>query len=95
MSVWEYAQLTIIVDARTEEHTRTILWHGPGAGADDNLSDSEQTVLDLLNQLGTDGWELAGVEEDKQGGNRGTDWGATWSLTSYIFKRPVPELHVI
>lgn len=95
MSVWQYGQLTITLDARTEEHSRTILWNGPGAGVGDDPSESEQTVLDLLNRLGADGWELAGVEQDRQGGNRGTDWGATWSLVIYTFKRPVPELHAV
>jgi hypothetical protein len=95
MSVWQYGQLTITLDARTQERSRTIFWHGPGAGTDDDLSESEQTVLELFNQFGANGWELAGVEEDRQGGNRGTDWGATWSLTIYTFKRAVPELHVV
>lgn len=95
MSAWQYAQLTVTVDARTREPTRTILWHGPGAGVADDLPGSEQTVLDLLNQVGADGWELAGVEEDRQGGNRDTDWGSTWSLTVYTFKRPVPDLHIV
>ena len=89
MAAWQYAQLTITVDARTDVHTRTILWLGPGAGLREDLSEGEQPVLDLLNLLGAAGWELAGVEEDRKGGNRGTDWGATWSLVTYTFKRPV------
>jgi hypothetical protein len=95
MSVWQYAQLTVTIDARSQESTRTVLWHGPGPGPADGLGGSEQTMLDVLNQLGADGWELAGVEEDRQGGNRGTDWGATWSLTTYTFKRPVSELNAV
>jgi carbohydrate-binding DOMON domain-containing protein len=92
--VWEYGQLTITTDVRTEPQARAILWQEPrGQGGD--LSDSEQTVFDLLNQLGADGWELAGVEEDRQGGNRGTDWGAVWSMVIYTFKRPAPELHAV
>jgi hypothetical protein len=89
MAVWQYAQLAITVDCRLQEPTRAILWHGPDAGIDGDLPESEQTVLEMLNQLGADGWELAGVEKDKQGGRRDTDWGATWSLTTYIFKRQV------
>jgi hypothetical protein len=91
MPVWEYGQLTITSDVRAETQTRTILWHGPGERADGDLSGTNQTVLDLLNQFGADGWELAGIEEDRQGGHRATDWGATWSLVTYTFKRPLPK----
>lgn len=89
MAVWQYAQLAITVDCRLQEPARTILWHGPDAGIDGNLSESGQTELEMLNELGADGWELAGVENDRQGGRRDSDWGATWSLTTYTFKRPV------
>lgn len=95
MSVWQYAQLTITVDSRNNDQKRTIFWRGPGAEKDDDLSESEQTLLELLNQLGANGWALAGVEQDRQGGNRGTDWGATWALTTYLFMRPAPDLHAI
>lgn len=95
MSVWQYGQLTITVDTRTPVPTRTVLWRGPGATNENDLSESEQSVLELLNKLGADGWELAGIEEDRKGGSRGTDWGATWSLVAYIFKRPCAELHAV
>lgn len=60
MSCWQYAQLTITVDGRAlQPGTRTILWHGPGQGVGENYSDNGQTVLELLNRVGADGWELA------------------------------------
>jgi hypothetical protein len=89
MPAWEYGQLTITSDAHTDVQTRTILWQGPAASIEGALAEGGQTVLELLNQLGADGWELAGVEEDRQGGKRATDWGAIWSLVTYTFKRPV------
>jgi hypothetical protein len=53
MSSWQYAQLTITVNGRSSQaDARTILWHGPGQGVGENYSDSEQTVLELLNRFG-------------------------------------------
>ena len=56
MSSWQYAQLTITVDGRASRAgARTMVWHGPGQGVGENYSDSEQTVLELLNRFGADG----------------------------------------
>jgi hypothetical protein len=69
MSCWQYAQLTITVDGRTSsEDVRMIVWHGPGQGVGENYSDSGQTVLELLNRFGADGWELAGLQDYRDGG---------------------------
>ena len=68
MSCWQYAQLTITVGSRGQESTRTVLWHGPGQGVGENFSDSDQTVPELLNRFGADGWELAGQAEHREGG---------------------------
>jgi hypothetical protein len=50
-----------------------------GAGADE--------------QVGADGWELAGLEERREGGDGRTYWDAAWSLTTYTFKRLVPRTY--
>jgi hypothetical protein len=94
MSVWQYAQLTITLDGRAQEQTRTVLWHGPGAKIAEDLS-GEQTVLELLNRVGADGWELTSQEEHRETEEGRTYWDAAWSLTTYTFKRRVPELHVV
>ena len=61
MTAWQYAQLVVTHDSRGTEDTRTILWHGPGQGIGENFSGSGQTVLELLNRVGADGWELVDV----------------------------------
>ena len=91
MPCWQYAQLTITVDGRAlQGGTRTILWHGPGQGIGENYSDSDQTVLELLNRFGADGWELAGLQDYREGGDGSSYWEAARLLTVYTFKRPVP-----
>jgi hypothetical protein len=48
---------TITVDGRAaQEDARSIVWHGPGQGIGENYSDSGQTLLELLNRFGADGW---------------------------------------
>jgi hypothetical protein len=91
MSCWQYAQLTIIVDGRAPQAgARTILWHGPGQGVGENYSDSDQTVLELLNRFGADGWELAGLQDYREGGDGSSYWEAARLFTVYTFKRRVP-----
>ena len=69
MACWQYAQLTITVDGRAPQAgKRTILWHAPGQGVGENYSDSDQTVLELLNRFGADGWELVGLQDYREGG---------------------------
>jgi hypothetical protein len=94
MSCWQYAQLTITVDGRAlREDSRTIVWRGPEQGLGENYSDSDQTVLELLNRFGADGWELTGLQDYRESGNRSYSyWKATRLLTIYTFKRPVPRL---
>src|SRR5262249_7378494 len=84
------AQLTITVDGRApHEDVRTILWHGPGQGLGENYSDSDQTVLELLNRFGADGWELTGIQDYREGGEGSSYWDAVRLMTVYTFKRPV------
>jgi hypothetical protein len=90
MSGWQYAQLTIIVDGRAvQKNKRTVLWHGPSPGTDQDCSDSSQTVPELLTRFGADGWELIALQEHREGGMGTSYWDAVCSLTTYIFKRPV------
>ena len=56
----------------------------------ENCSNSGQAVLELLNRFGADGWELAGLQEYRDGGDRTSYWEAAQLLTVYTFKRPVP-----
>ena len=83
MSIWQYAQLTIRLEGRGGEDSCTILWHGPGQGLGENFSGSGQTVLELMNRAGAEGWELADLEERREGGDGRTYWDAAWSLTTY------------
>jgi hypothetical protein len=91
MSCWQYAQLTITVDGRAPQAgARIILWHEPGQGVGENYSESDQTVLELLNRFGADGWELAGLQDYREGGGGSSYWEAARLLTVYTFKRLVP-----
>jgi hypothetical protein len=91
MPSWQYAQLTITVDDRAlREDTRTIEWHRPGESARESYSDSNQTVLELLNKFGSDGWELAAIQDHRDGGLSSSYWDAARALTVYTFKRQVP-----
>src|SRR5215831_716345 len=68
MTVWQYAQLTVTVERRPPQgDTWTALWHGPGLNDSEDYSQSGQTVLELLNQFGADGWELAGIQNHNDG----------------------------
>ncbi len=89
MACWQYAQLTITVDGRAlAENTRTVVWHGPGQGSGENYSDTDQTALELLNRFGADGWELAGLQDYREGGDS-SSYEAARLTTIYTFKRPV------
>jgi hypothetical protein len=91
-SCWQYAQLTITVDGRTlRENSRTVMWQGPGQGLGESYEDSGQTVPELLNRFGADGWELAGIQDFRDGGDGSSYWEASRLLTVYTFKRPYSE----
>ena len=72
------------------ERARTIIWRGPGQGLGENYSEGEQTVLELLNRFGADGWELAALQDYREGGDGSSYWEAARLLTVYTFKRPTP-----
>ena len=87
MGCWQYGQLTITVDGRAQaENARSVVWHGPGRGVGEDCSDSGQTVVELLNRFGADGWELAGLEDYREGGDGSSYWQAR-PLTIYTFRR--------
>jgi hypothetical protein len=89
MSVWQYAQVTITLDAKDQDQTRTILWHGPEGEVEEDLTGSHLSVLQLLNKVGGDGWELTSQEEHRPHVEGRSYWDAPWSLTTYTFKRRV------
>jgi len=91
MTAWQYAQLVVTHDSSGTEDTRTILWHGPGQGIGENFSGSGQTVLELLNRVGADGWELADREVRQVHGEGDHHGDASWNRTTYTFKCLVPE----
>ena len=68
MTAWQYAQLTITRDIRAGD-IQTILWRGPGQGLGEDFTDSGQSVLELLNRVGADGWELADREGREERGD--------------------------
>jgi len=43
--------------------------HGPGQGVGEDYSAGGQTVPELLNWFGADGWELAGLQDYRDGGD--------------------------
>ena len=47
-------------------------------------------MLELLNRFGADGWELAGLQDYREGGDGSSYWEAARLLTVYTFKRGVP-----
>jgi hypothetical protein len=85
MTAWQYAQLSITRDIRTGE-INTILWRGPGQGIGENFTDSRHGVLELLNQVSADGWELADREERQDRGDRPSYWDPSTTVTIYTFK---------
>jgi hypothetical protein len=89
MTAWQYAQLSITRDIRTGE-IRTILWREPGQGLGENFTDSGRSVLELLNQVGADGWELADREERQDRGDGPSYWDPSTTVTIYTFKYLVP-----
>ena len=91
MAAWQYAQLTITRGIRAGE-IQTIMWRGPGQGLGENFTDSGQSVLELLNRVGGDGWELAGWEERQERGDGPGYWDSSTTVTIYTFKNPVPTV---
>jgi hypothetical protein len=76
MTARQYAHPSVTRDIRTGE-IRTIVWRGPEQGAGENFTGSGQSVLELLNRVGTDGWELADREERQERGDGPSYWGPT------------------
>jgi len=89
MTAWQYARLSITRDIRTGD-IQTIWWHGPGQGLGENFTGSGQSVLELLNRVGADGWELAGQEERQELSERTGYWDPSQTVTTYTFKNPMP-----
>ena len=75
MTAWQYAQLSITRDIRAGE----------------NFTGSGQSVLELLNRVGADGWELVDREERQERGDGPGYWDPNWTVTSYTFKYLVPS----
>jgi hypothetical protein len=46
----------------------------PGQGLGENFTDSGQSILELLNRVGADGWELADREERQEHGGGPSYW---------------------
>ena len=60
---WQYAQLTITRISIASGNAgavhgaiQAIVWRGPGQGLGQDFTDSGQSVLELLNRVGADGW---------------------------------------
>jgi len=83
--------LIIILDTHSPDHGRTITWNGPGQATDEDHSTSDQTLLELCNKVGADGWELIFGEDQRHEGDDQSPWAAGWSVTSYTFKRRASE----
>ena len=90
MTAWQYAQLTITRDIHAGE-IQAIVWRGPGHGLGQDFTDSGQSVLELLNRVGADGWELADRQEHQERGNGPSYWDPNRTVTTYTFKNLVPS----
>ena len=66
------------------------MWRDPGQGLGENFTDSGHSVLELLNQVGADGWELADREERQDHGDGPGYWDPSTTVTIYTFKYLVP-----
>jgi hypothetical protein len=66
------------------------VWRGPGQGVGKNFTDSGQSVLELSNRVGADGWELAAREERQERGVGPSYWDPNWTVTVYTFKNLLP-----
>ena len=67
---------------------QTVRWHGPELNVGENYSDSNQTVVELLNRFGADAWELAGIQDYREAEVGSSHSDASRLLTVYTFKRP-------
>jgi hypothetical protein len=63
----------------------------PPGRASANFTHSEQSVLELLNRVGADGWELTDREERQERGDGPSYWDPNWTVTTYTFKYMVPS----
>jgi hypothetical protein len=91
MSCWQYAQLAITVDGRRRRRVYgSSCGMDPGRGVGENYSESDLTVLELLNRFGANGWELAGLQDYREGGDGSSYWEAARLLTVYTSKCRVP-----
>ena len=70
------------------EDTRTVLWCALGQSVSENYSEGKQTVLELLNRFGADGWELASIQDHREGEAGFLLSDASRLFTVYTFKRP-------
>jgi hypothetical protein len=89
MTAWQYAQLTITRDIRAGD-IQAIVWRGPGQGLGEDFTDGGQSVLELLNRVGADGWELADRQEYQERGDGPSYWDPNRTVTIYTFKNLVP-----
>ncbi len=90
MSRWHYAQLVVAIDEhRPDDEAQTMLWQGPHQEPAENISPGGQTITQLLNRFGADGWELIAVQEQRSGGARSFSFrDPLCALTTYTIKRP-------
>lgn len=56
---------------------------GPGQALGRSYEDSGQTVPELLNGFGADGWELAGIQDFRDGRKGSSYWEVSRLLTVY------------
>jgi hypothetical protein len=56
----------------------------------EDFTDSGQSVLELLNRVGADGWELADRQEHQERGDGPSYWDPSRTVTIYTFKNLVP-----
>ena len=88
MTVWQYAQLRVTYDNRSEAGGRwTMAWHGPDATTQDTAGVYGDVVAEL-NRAGTAGWELVDVTTLAAGDSSHFSDETNWSLTRYTFMRP-------
>jgi hypothetical protein len=88
MPHWQYAQLTVELSERASKTAcRRLLWQGPGQGAPEDHSSGDQAVVELLNRFGADGWELIGLQQQRESESGPSYWDVVRSVSIYTFKR--------
>jgi hypothetical protein len=94
MITWQYAELALVYPYDDDVFSKpSITWSGPG-GEENRPGNSD--LMQLINQVGADGWELIGVLQEQDistdfpfAGNGPGNTHSKPSARLFYFKRPI------